>query len=188
MLLACIGVAGYAMALILNPAIAPPFLQDGLKNGDLRYYFHFLGGSVALVTGTLQFSQSIRNNWLNVHRWIGRVYLTAVLLSGGAGLIMAYSSAGNLLTDLGFGLLGLFWLITGTKAYTAIRNKNVKAHKIWMIRNYALTLAAVSLRIYLPLSLGVFQFDFQTAYMVIAWACWVPNLVLAEFLFVRKVS
>jgi hypothetical protein len=54
-----------------------------------------------------------------------------------------------------------------------------------MIRSFALTLAAVTLRLYLPAAIvmGKFQLipdDFVSSYQVIAWIAWVPNLVIAE--------
>lgn len=51
-----------------------------------------------------------------------------------------------------------------------------------MVRNFALTLAAVTLRIYLPASM-IAGIEFEVAYPYIAWLCWVPNLVAAELLF-----
>jgi len=48
-----------------------------------------------------------------------------------------------------------------------------------------LTFAAVTLRIYLPLSLA-FGVQFATAYPAISWLCWVPNLFVAERFFVRR--
>jgi hypothetical protein len=49
-----------------------------------------------------------------------------------------------------------------------------------MVRSAALTCAAITLRLYLPLppALG---FTFAEGYRVIAWACWVPNLLLVEY-------
>jgi hypothetical protein len=54
-----------------------------------------------------------------------------------------------------------------------------------MIRSYALTLAAVTLRLWLPLS-QVAGIDFMTAYVAIAWLCWVPNLLVAEWFLRRR--
>lgn len=181
-----IGVGSYAATLILVPEIAPPFLQEGLANGDWRYYFHFLGGATALILGAIQFNNYLRTRFKNLHRWLGRIYLIAVLLSGFAGLLMAFSSAGNAFADIGFGALAICWLISAAMAFIKIRRGDIESHKKWMIRNYALTYAAVSLRVYLPLSLFVMQYEFDTAYAVIAWICWVPNLLIAEYLFVRK--
>ncbi|MNL75568.1 hypothetical protein D3C87_2013940 [compost metagenome] len=55
------------------------------------------------------------------------------------------------------------------------------AHRRWMIRSIALTLAAVTLRIQIPVSM-MLDIPFDTAYPVIAWLCWVPNLVVAEMI------
>jgi hypothetical protein len=52
-----------------------------------------------------------------------------------------------------------------------------------MIRSYALTLAAVTLRLYLPSS-QLAGLPFTVAYPAISWLCWVPNLLIAEW-FVR---
>jgi hypothetical protein len=48
-----------------------------------------------------------------------------------------------------------------------------------MIRSYALAAAAITLRIYLPLSF-VFHVPFSTGYPAIAWLCWIPNALAAE--------
>ncbi len=53
-----------------------------------------------------------------------------------------------------------------------------------MVRNFALTFAAVTLRLYLPAS-AVVGVEFELAYAAIAWLCWIPNLVFAELLFNR---
>ena len=53
-----------------------------------------------------------------------------------------------------------------------------------MVRNFSLTFAAVTLRLYLP-STVVLGIAFENAYPFVAWLCWVPNLVVAEFLFKR---
>jgi hypothetical protein len=48
-----------------------------------------------------------------------------------------------------------------------------------MIRSYALTAAAITLRMYLPLSFAL-KIPFEIGYPAIAWLCWVPNLLVAE--------
>ena len=53
-----------------------------------------------------------------------------------------------------------------------------------MVRSVALTLSAVTLRLYLggATALGA---DFDAVYPAIAWLCWVPNLVLAQWWLAR---
>jgi len=116
-----------------------------------------------------------------VHRWFGRVYLAVGVLVGGlSGLYMSQFAFGGSVARLGFAMLAVFWLYTGLRAWLAIRRRAVNEHRCWMVRNFALTFAAVTLRFYLPVSM-VAGIDFSLAYPVIAWLCWVPNLLFAEW-------
>jgi uncharacterized membrane protein len=148
------------------------------------FYMHITGGGIALLTGWSQFRQKFRINRLALHRILGKIYLIAVIFIGGpSGIFIAYHANGGLVSKVGFGLLGIFWWIFSAQAYLKIQQGNVDEHKQWMIRSYALTFAAVTLRILLPL-LGM-QFDFEEAYPLIAWLCWVPNMMFAEVI-IRK--
>jgi hypothetical protein len=53
-----------------------------------------------------------------------------------------------------------------------------------MIRSYALTAAAITLRTYLPILL-LSGASYVTSYRIVAWACWIPNLFFAEWLLRR---
>jgi hypothetical protein len=104
------------------------------------------------------------------------------LVGGLAGLFMASHAFGGLAARLGFSCLALGWLYTGSRAYLAIRAADIASHRRWMVRNFALTFAAVTLRLWLPASI-VSGITFEAAYPVIAWLSWVPNLLVAEVLF-----
>ena len=54
-----------------------------------------------------------------------------------------------------------------------------------MLRSYALTLAAVTLRLYMP-AFAIAGVGFDAAYPLIAWLCWVPNLVVVEWLVLAR--
>jgi len=54
-----------------------------------------------------------------------------------------------------------------------------------MIRNFALSLAAVTLRIYMPLMLAALHWPFRVTYITVSWLCWIPNLLVAEWLIAR---
>jgi len=110
------------------------------------------------------------------------------LLSGTAGLGIALFATGGIIPTLGFGGLAILWLYTTVNAYTNVRQKNINAHQRWMIRSYALCFAAVTLRIYLPIFIGAFGMDFIPAYRIIAWLCWVPNILVAEFLIIKRLK
>jgi len=52
-----------------------------------------------------------------------------------------------------------------------------------MIRNYAPTFAAVTLRVYLPLLIEFgFNGDFIPAYQLVSWLRWVPNIIVAQLI------
>jgi uncharacterized membrane protein len=146
---------------------------------------HILGAMLAILIGPFQFLPGIRKGrWLKVHRWLGRTYMLGILFGGLGGLYMAQFAYGGIISRLGFGTLAILWLYTAYRAYRHIRNKEIEQHRQWIIRNYALTFAGVMLRIYVPLS-GAAGIDFLTAYVAIAWMCWVPNLLVAEWIIRR---
>lgn len=174
-------VAAYAIAVVIAAPIRPPIVRDLLANWPLAAPAHFLGGAVALVLGALQMNSRLRTRYRVAHRWTGRVYLAAIAVGATSGFALALDSFAGPVARAGFALLALAWLATSSAAYLHIRRRNIAAHRDWMVRSYALTLAAVTLRIYLPAS-QIAGIPFMLAYPAIAWLCWVPNLAVAEWL------
>ena len=178
-------VALYGLSILLVAAIRPPIVQQRLATMPLWAGLHFLGSAVALAIGPFQHNQRIRTRYLTLHRCLGRSYVIAVLAGGVAALMLAAVSEGGLTTHVGFGLLGSLWLVATAMAYRHIRAGDQISHRRWMVRSYALTYAAVTLRLYLPLS-QVAGIPFEAAYQTIAWLCWVPNLIVAEWLILQQ--
>lgn len=165
---------------ILRPEVAsPPELGPQFTAHLPILLMHVSGATLALFLGPWQFWTKLRNRYLKLHRWLGRLYLLAVLVGGIGGLWLAFTAFGGLVSQTGFSGLALFWLATGIMAYRRIRLGNIEAHREWMIRNYALTFAAVTLRLWLPLLLAS-GLAFPTAYPTVAWLSWVPNLLAVE--------
>jgi uncharacterized membrane protein len=177
----CFLVVAYAVQYFLR---IPPDRHFSQYIIPLR--FHIAGGIGALLTGPWQFSERLRRRALNLHRWLGRFYLISVGVGSIAGFAMAVVSKFGMPTHLGFGILAILWFFTGLQAYRSVRAGNIDAHRDWMRRNFALSLAAVTLRIYIPLMLGVFHWPFHSAYIAVAWLCWIPNLLVAEWLIRRQ--
>jgi uncharacterized membrane protein len=180
-----LGVAGYAVGvygfLPLGVGVHPA-MRAAFESHRAAILVHIFASVVALALGPFQFSAKMRIRHLALHRWLGRLYLgVGVLVGGLAGLFMAFHAFGGSAARVGFAFLALAWLYTGSCAYLAIRAGNAVAHRRWMVRNFALTFAAVTLRLWLPASI-VLGASFETAYQVIAWLCWVPNLLFAELL------
>ena len=160
--------------------------DDHFSRFILPLRLHIAGGMGALLSGPWQFSEKLRARAINRHRWIGRFYLLSVGIGSIAGLVMSLISKEGTPTHWGFGILAVLWFFTGLQGYLAVRRGDIPAHRRWMIRNFALTLAAVTLRNYLPLMLFGLHWAFRTTYVVVSWLCWVPNLLVAEWMVQRS--
>jgi uncharacterized membrane protein len=185
LLILSLGVTAYAVVVYgLMPvgALVHPDMRAVFEANRVGIYTHVFASAVALGLGPLQLSARLRAARPQLHRVLGRLYLgIGVLVGGLAGLAMALHAHGGPASQAGFAGLALGWLYTGARAYAAIRRRDVPAHRRWMFRNFALTFAAVTLRLWLPAA-GAAGIPFGVAYPAIAWLCWVPNLLVAEWL------
>jgi hypothetical protein len=177
MLLLSLTVVAYAGAILVTRAF-PSELAPSLRVHEFAISLHIVGAGLALALGPFQFLPQMRGRHPSAHRWMGRLYLLGVLAGGASGLYLAPFSYGGPITHIGFGALGVLWLATGLLAFQAIRARRIEAHRHWVTLSFALTFAGVALRLWLPgmLAAGV---PFDTAYRVVAWLCWIPNLAVA---------
>ncbi len=182
----CIAIGFYPVVYFLNGlhfgllASKPDILLDN-PVWKTAFLTHITGGGIALLTGWSQFSTGLRNRRPEIHRNLGKVYIISVLLSAVAGIYIALYATGGLIPAAGFLLLGIIWLVTTAGAWQHIREGRIEKHRVWMIYSYAACFAAVTLRLWLPL-LMILTGDFRIAYPIVAWLCWVPNLITAFFM------
>ncbi len=187
-LLLSAGVAGYAVwaygsgtqRVPVHPAMIASFNEH-----RALITIHAVASALALLLGPLQFLDSLRAARPRLHRALGYAYLVPGVGAGGiAGLLLALYSFGGLVSHYGFGLLAALWLFTGVMAVVAAKARRFADHRTWMIRNFALTFAAVTLRLYLPLGFAS-GLRFEDFYPTVAWLCWVPNLLFVEWVTLR---
>ncbi len=178
------GIAGYAAfayGFLPLGALVHPNMKANFLAHSSGIYTHVFASIVALLLGPFQFSARLRQQLKNLHRWLGRAYLgIGVLMGGLSGLYISQYAFGGSVARFGFAALAVFWLYTGLRAYLAIRRGAIDEHRKWMVRNFSLTFAAVTLRLYLPAAM-VAGIEFTLAYPIIAWLCWVPNVLFAEW-------
>lgn len=149
---------------------------------SIAFYVHISFGGISLISGFSQFSEKLRINKIWIHKLLGKLYILSVFLSGTSGMFIAINATGGSISEMGFGSLAVLWLSTTVMALKSIQEQKIQAHKEWMIRSYALTFAAVTLRLWLPIVPAVFHLDFVSAYVIISWLCWVPNIIIAELI------
>lgn len=147
---------------------------------QLFFYLHISGGGIALLVGWVQFWEKIRLKYLSWHRRIGYLYVVCVLTAGGiGGLVIAQFATGGWVSRTGFTSLALLWLFSTCMMLVSVKLGKLEQHREWAIRSYGLTLAAVTLRLWLPL-LSVYYQEFLPAYLIVSWLCWIPNLLITE--------
>ena len=183
LLLSCLGVAGYGVvgyALNEPGSTVHPEMSAVFERYPAAILAHVFGSMVALLIGPFQFLRSMQRRRLGLHKKLGWAYLILGVGVGGlAGLFLAQHAFGGQLSKLGFGSLAIGWLGTAAMGLRAIKSKDLQAHRRWMVRNFALTFAAVTLRIQLGSCFGA-GLEFESFYPWLAWTSWVPNALLAE--------
>lgn len=170
--------------LLADITVVMPAMLHQLEGPKMSFYAHIFFAPIALAMLPFQFSTKLRARRPGVHRWMGRIYGVSILIAGVAGLIIAPNADGGVVAVTGFFTLSAIWLVTTSLAVWHAMNRRIPQHRKWIIRSAALTLAAVTLRIYLPI--GSATIGFETAYPIIAWICWVPNLIVAEWWLRRR--
>jgi uncharacterized membrane protein len=161
-----------------------PRQEATYKAHELGLLLHIGGMMVAILMGPLQFVRSFRDNHRGVHRGMGKVYFVAGTVGALGGFYMAFYSASDAWSGAGFALLAIGVLSTNAMAFAAIRRRDINTHREWVTRSFAFMLAAVTLRVYMmPLEM---TFGEYTGYAIVAWACWVPNILVAELAIRRQ--
>lgn len=162
----------------LGLEIAFAEMSHQILNAKSMFLMHITAASIALAIGAIQIIPAVRKRYLNIHRWLGRVYAVAVLLGGISGFLIAFQ-IDDFIAVFGFALLAVLWIAATINAVRLARAHEIQAHRRWMIFSFALTFAAVTLRLQLAIFMFGFAMPYELVYPFLAWSCWVPNIVFA---------
>lgn len=145
------------------------------------FYFHIVSGMLVLLIGPFQFLQEFRNKYLPMHRLFGKIYVYGILvIAAPTGMIMAFYAEGGLPSSIAFGAMSVAWFVTTLMAVIRIKQGDIESHRLWMMRSYAMSFAAVTLRLLVPL-FSMFILDNKDLItMSTAWLSWLLNLLVAE--------
>jgi uncharacterized membrane protein len=177
----------FAGKFVINDAL--PYF--GLEKETFGHYWdfkwpligHISGGLLALAIGPFQFSKAFRNKFMTTHRWLGRIYLTAILIGTISSTYLAWTSAIRVNFSWAFGLQGLAfaWIVTAAMAYISVMKGRIVQHKEWMIRSYVVTFAFVTFRWLVGLTIVKnLMPEFEERGPTIIWFSWTIPLLIAE--------
>ena len=104
---------------------------------------HTLAGTLALLIGPINFSSRIRQRHLRLHRILGYIYVISVFVGSFTGIALAAGRPGL----PGTSMQAAAWMVCTTVAAVTARNRQIKVHRQWMARSYAVTFTFVSSRV-----------------------------------------
>ncbi len=133
------------------------YRNERFPGNEFWFVAHILGATCSLFLGPIQFWKFIRTKYLKLHRLAGKIYVIGTLIAAVSAFRLA------LIFDCvacRFSLIPLSFLLflTTALAWYTIKQKNIVAHKQFMVRSYTCALAFVFVRLYQVIPLG-FMFD-----------------------------
>jgi uncharacterized membrane protein len=153
----------------------------------VSFYTHVFSSIFVLFAGFTQFSKRVLTQWPGFHRILGYAYVGNILLvTGPSALVMSFYTNGGISSIIAFVLLSFFWIGSTLIALVKAKQGNIQQHKNFMIRSYALTLSAISLRLWKMFFATFTDVAPMDRYRIIAWLGWVLNLAIAEYIIFAK--
>lgn len=152
----------------------------------IAFFVHVYTSLWVLLAGFTQFSKMLRSRYPKVHRLVGYIYAADILLiTGPAGFVMGFYANGGITSRVAFITLATGWIFFTAMAVVKARRGDYDSHRAYMMRSYALTLSALTLRAWKWSINNSVELPPMDVYRAVAWLGWVPNLVFAEFLLWR---
>jgi uncharacterized membrane protein len=162
------------------------FFTDGnLETKAIWYYLHLATALAPLLLGPFQFWTWLRVNHVTIHRTMGKIYIVGSLLGGLTALYLGLTIdlEGSVLPLL---LLSITWLFMTISAWISIRQRNIVAHRLFVIRSYGLALVFVFLRLIGDIPQDKLFFFIEsdvTRDVTLEWVSWVIPLLTIELIF-----
>ena len=145
---------------------------------------HVIPGGLFLLLAPLQFFERIRRGHVRLHRWSGRSLVPLAFVSAASGLyfglLMPYGGVGE---ATAIALFGGIFLTAVSRAFLAIRGRQVARHREWMIRAFAIAIGTSTVRLValvLDLTITPAGFAPRDAFVLSIWTGWALTLGAAE--------
>ncbi len=160
----------------------PPEFTNRYHDHPLMSMIHMITGIAFILFAPLQFSAKFRAKRLTLHRWIGRVLMPMGIISGVTGILAAVwlPGFGGFSTLIASWFFGIGIVICFLRSWWCARNRNIQAHREWIMRAFAIGLGVGTQRIlifiFMPFQMGTFNEIFAP----LLWMGIAINLLIAE--------
>ena len=163
------------------------FEEMNLAYYRVAFFSHVFSSVLVLLAGIIQFSERVRLRFPVIHRKLGIFYVATILLvSAPSGFIMALHANGGLSSKVSFVLQAVLWGFFTWLAFKSALQRNWEKHREMMIRSFALTLSAISLRAFKWLIVHVWGLPPMDTYRIVAWLGWGFNFAVAELIILSQ--
>jgi uncharacterized membrane protein len=175
--------------LASSPAVTPENAR--FVGMPIPVVIHIISATTYCLLGAFQFHAGIRRRHPRWHRVSGRVLIPMGIAAAASGLWMTtfydLPAADGGLLPLVRWVFGVGMIASIVLGLAAVRRRDFSTHRAWMIRAYAIGLAAgTQVFTSVPWLLLVGELD-QTARTITMTAGWVLNLAVAEW-FIRRLQ
>jgi uncharacterized membrane protein len=158
---------------------------------------HIFLGSMALLAACLQVWPWLRRTRPAIHRWSGRVYVTAALSASVCVMIISPMGLYGANQRVANTMLALLWFGTTLAGFRAVRQRRFADHRQRMLRSIALAFSIVAFRVWMLITFAIFvpeiftgadvdPADVSQAVGVTSWVSWVVNLLIVEWWLHRR--
>lgn len=166
----------------ISPGGGPPF-DGSFARHPLITFIHILPGALFMVLGPLQFLPGIRRNYPRFHRRSGRVFIFTGYIVGLSALSLPFvmKPIGGINEAAGTLLFGAYFLLALTMSWRNARKRQLRLHREWMIRAFAVGLAVATIRPIMGLFFAFSHLPPQVFFGTAFWLGFTLQTMFAEF-------
>jgi uncharacterized membrane protein len=144
---------------------------------------HGIAGACALLLGPMQFSDRLRNRFTRLHRVVGRIYVAGVLVAAPLGFYIQFfqeRTGGPRSFSIAAAVDATLWMMTTGIALFFILKGQVREHRQWMTRSFAVALVFLEGRVIG----GVTGWDTLDIHVTetIVWCCLAFSILSADLM------
>lgn len=168
----------------------PEFMGNSFLHNQIWFILHITFGLIVYLIGVFQFTPSIRNRNLKLHRTLGKIYILSSLICILSLYVILPNSSCVACKPSQYMVTSL-WLVFVLLAYLSIRQRKIKHHRRMMVSSFICAAYFVSVRIVGQFGMGIFRKAFNTEQAQLLASdifCWAAPLIVFHIYWIVRTS